>query len=265
VRRLAFALALTTALAVATWENVPVEAQAATGTIVGHIRLTGPAPANTVIRMGGDPRCSRAGGGRRVTQDVVLRSADGGLANVFVNLDGSFRAGPPPAEPVTIDQQGCVYIPRVVGARVGQTLQITNSDPTGHNVHSLSKTNVFNVSQPVKGMVHKFPLKSAEVMMRIRCDIHSWMISYVGVVSHPYFGVTATDGAFTIARVPAGRHTIRTWHELYGPLTRTVDVRAGQTALVDFAYTGKERPNTAGIRDLVIPEGGTLIADSRAR
>ncbi|MGH9255130.1 MAG: carboxypeptidase regulatory-like domain-containing protein [Vicinamibacterales bacterium] len=240
-----------------------IEAQAGTGTIVGHVRLTGLAPANPIIRMGGDPRCGRALAGKRLTQEIVVRSADGGLANTFVNLQGSFPSAPAPAQPVAIDQQGCLFVPRMVGARVGQTLQITNSDPTGHNVHSLSTRHVFNVSQPVKGMVNTFPLKSEDVVMRIRCDIHSWMIAYVGVVTHPYFAVSALDGAFTMARVPAGRHTIQTWHEQYGRLTRTVDVKAGQTATVDFAYTGNEKPSSAGLTDLVIPGDGqsvTLIA-----
>lgn len=230
-----------------------LDAQGATGTIVGHVRLTGPAPGNTVIRMGGDPRCSRAAGDRRVTQDVVLKSADGGLANVLVNLQGSFKT-PPSSQPVAIDQRGCVYVPRVVGAQVGQTLQVTNSDATGHNVHSLSeKGNAFNVSQPKQGMVNRFQLTSDELVMRIRCDFHSWMISYVAIVPHSYFSVSGIDGAFTIQRVPAGRRTIQTWHEAYGRLTTTVDVKPGQTVTVDLAYTGKEMPAAAAMQDLALP------------
>ena len=238
---------------------VPTHAQAGTGTIVGHVRLMSPAPPNPTIRMGGDPRCSRALDGRRVTQDIVLRSADGGLANTFVSLRGAFAATPVPSEPVVIDQQGCIFVPRMVGARVGQTLQVTNSDPTAHNVHSVSARHPFNVSQPVKGMVSRFPLKAEDVVMRIRCDIHSWMITHVGVVPHPYFAVSAADGAFSIARAPAGRHTIRTWHEQYGELERVVEVRAGQTATVDFAYTGKEQPTRAGVVDFVLPDDVGLV------
>jgi hypothetical protein len=89
------------------------------------------------------------------------------------------------------------------------------------------------------------------------------MVAWVGVVPHPYFAVSGNDGSFTIARVPPGRRTIQTWHEAYGRLTRIVDVKAGQTATVDFVYTGKEKPSTADVRDLVIPGDGqavTLIA-----
>ena len=244
--------------------SVAVEAQGATGTIVGHVRLTPSAPPSPIIRMGGDPRCSAAAGGKRVTQDFVVRSADGGLANTFVNLQGSFPATPVPTQPVALDQRGCIFVPRMVGVQVGQTLQVTNSDNTAHNVHSLSThSNAFNVSQPRKGMTSRFPLKSEDVVMRIKCDIHSWMVAWVGVVPHPYFAVSGGDGSFAIARVPPGRHTIQTWHEAYGRLTRTVDVKAGQTATADFVYTGKEKPSAAGVMELVIPgdvQAVTLIA-----
>jgi plastocyanin len=234
-------------------------AQAGGGTIVGHVRLMSAAPANSIIRMGADPLCSRATRGQRLTHEVVLRSADGGLANAFVDLQGKFPSTPVPTAPVTIDQKGCIFVPRVVGARVGQALRMTNSDNTAHNVHSLStRGNQFNVSQPKAGMMYTFQLKSEDVVMRIKCDIHSWMVSYVGVAAHPYFAVSAADGAFRITGVPAGKYPIRVWHERYGRLTANVEVKAGQTATVNFAYKGTERPSAAGMRDLVVP--GHLMA-----
>jgi hypothetical protein len=146
-----------------------------------------------------------------------------------------------------------MFTPRVSGARVGQGLRVTNSDATGHNVHSLSTRNEFNVSQTKTGMMNTFPLKNEDVMLRIKCDIHGWMVTYVGVVAHPYFAVSGTDGAFRITGVPAGKYPIRVWHERYGRLTANVDVKAGQTATVDFTYKGTEPPSTAGMQDLVVP------------
>jgi hypothetical protein len=220
------------------------------GTIQGTVRLTGPAPANPIIRMGADPRCSKLYAGKRLTQETVLRSADGGLANAFVYVQGTFPETPAPSEPVIINQQGCIYRPHVMGARVGQTLQIQNSDPTLHNLHSLSgRGNAFNVSQPSTGMVFKYALKNEEVMLHIKCDVHSWMHTYVGIVKSPYFAVSGETGTFRIANVPAGKYPLQTWHERYGPMMQSVDVRAGATATVDFTYTGTEKPRpTAGLR-----------------
>ena len=216
---------------------------AARGTIKGHIKLSGNLPGNSVIRMGMDPKCAEMNRGKRVVQETVAAAIDGSLANVFVRLQGTIPQTPVPKEPVVIDQRGCVYQPRVVGARVGQALQVKNSDDLLHNVHSLSaKSNTFNISEPKAGMVQQFTLKDEEVMLRIKCDVHSWMTTYVGVVTNPYFAVSNAAGTFEIANVPAGSYTIQTWHERYGPLAQMVRVRAGAATTVDFTYTGAEKP-----------------------
>lgn len=228
----------------------------ASGTLQGHIRLGGPPPGNTIIRMGVDPRCAQMNAGKRVVQETVVTSADGGLANVFVNVIGPFPQIPPPAEPVTIDQRRCIYSPRVVGARVGQTLEFRNGDETLHNVHSLSiKDNDFNVGQPLKGAVYRFQLKKEEVMLHVKCDVHRWMTTYIGVVDHPYFAVSDEGGAFTIAGVPAGNHTIQVWHERYGSKSERVTVKSGETTTVEFAYAGTEKPSAPSgfaLQDLAI-------------
>jgi hypothetical protein len=176
-------------------------------------------------------------------QQLVLQSADGGLANAFVTLKGTFPKVAVPSDPVVIRQVKCVDAPRVVGAMVGQTLRIVNGDTLAHETHSANSTkNTFKVTQPHSDMVFDYTLKSPEEMLRLACDVHRWMTAWVGVEPHPYFNVTNAAGMFTIANVPPGHHQIRVWHERYGWLTKTVDVKPGATATVDFAYTGQEHP-----------------------
>ena len=124
--------------------------------------------------------------------------------------------------------------------RVGQTLQIRNDDQLLHNVHSSSAVgNSFNVAQPIAGMVYSFTPKSEEAMVKIGCDVHRWMTAYVGVVSNPYFAVSAPDGSFEIPNVPAGKYTIEAWHEQLGTLTSAVVVKSGATAPVGLTYEVK--------------------------
>ena len=208
-----------------------------TGTIQGRIRLDGPLPGNPIIRMGVDPLCARLTEGKQLVQETVRTSPDGGLANVFVKLDGTFPETPVPDEAVVIDQVDCLFVPRVIGARVGQLVQVKNSDPLLHNLNSLTTTtNSFNVGQPVQGMVYEVRLDEEVGMLRIRCDLHRWMTEYIGVVPHPYFDVSNLTGAFTISNVPVGTHTIQTWHEEYGELSHTVTVEADGVAVSDFVY-----------------------------
>ena len=94
----------------------------------GHVHVIGPVPENDAIRMSSDPMCNKANGGQRVLDEGVEAAADGSLANVFVELVGNLPETPVPAEPVSIDQRGCVYRPRVIGIRAGQVLGRNSDD-----------------------------------------------------------------------------------------------------------------------------------------
>jgi hypothetical protein len=194
-------------------------------------------PGNSIIRMGVDPKCAQLNEGARVIQQVFAATVDGHLGNVFVRVLGSFPSTPVPKEPVVIDQRKCVYAPRVVGMRLGQTLQVRNDDQLLHNVHSSSgHENSFNVAQPIAGLVYSFTPKSEEVMVKLGCDVHRWMTAYVGVVTNPYFAVSRADGSFEIPNVPAGKYTLEAWHEQLGVITSAVLVKNGATATASLTY-----------------------------
>jgi hypothetical protein len=242
---------------------VPLFAQQG-GTVTGKVKLTGTAPRNPPVPMGADPNCLTINAGKRVLQDAVIRAADGSLANVFAMVKGSFPGAKGGGAAAVIDQRGCNYHPRIQGARVGQTLEVKNSDATLHNIHSLStKGNTFNAGQPQAGMVFKYQLKSEEVMLHVKCDVHPWMTGYVGVLNHPYYAVSNAAGTFTIPNVPPGKQTIQVWHEKYGLLSQMVDVKAGATSNVEFSYAVPVKPAAkpaatgAGLRieEITLPAG----------
>jgi plastocyanin len=211
------------------------------GTITGHVTLAGKPPGNPIIRMGVDPKCADLNAGRQVIQESARVTRDGSVANVFVRLEGSFPPAPVPSTPVVIDQRSCVYAPRVVGVRVGQKLQIRNDDDLLHNVHSSSSgSNSFDVGQPKQGAVFEFTPRAPEVMVKLGCDVHRWMIAYAAVMPHPYFAVTDASGRFSIANVPPGTYTMKTWHEQFGELTQRVRVSAGGAVAADFSYPARQ-------------------------
>ena len=141
------------------------------------------------------------------------------------------------SKPVVLDQQRCWYVPRVVGVRVGQPLEVRNSDPLLHNVRANSAVNEpFNQGQPVQGTRYSHTFATAEVMVPMKCDVHAWMRAWVGVVNHPYFAVTGTDGAFSIASLPPGTYTIEAWHEKLGTSTQSVTIAEKETKDVNFTF-----------------------------
>src|SRR5215467_9591047 len=80
---------------------------AGTGTVQGRVRVTGTTPGNPYIRMGADPMCAVATRGKRPLQEYFVRDETGGLANVFVKVDGKFPASAVPVDPVVLDQVAC--------------------------------------------------------------------------------------------------------------------------------------------------------------
>jgi hypothetical protein len=234
--------AITFVIALATVSSAQPPRAPQTGDIAGHITYSGRPPGNPIIRMGMDPKCADMNRGRQVIQAQAMVAADGSIADVFVRLEGNFPATPVPPAPVVIDQRSCVYEPRVVGMRVGQRLQVRNDDNLLHNVHSSSATNnSFNVAQPGAGMAYEFTPRTPEVMLKLGCDVHRWMVAFVGVMSHPYFAVSSATGQFRVAHVPAGSYTVKAWHEQFGERTQAVVVKPGGTAQVDFTYSASGR------------------------
>jgi hypothetical protein len=208
---------------------------ATAGTISGKVVLEGAAPQNPTIKMTSDTACGSA---ELAGESYVVDN--GGLKNVFVYIKdglGNKYIFDTPTEPVRIDQKGCHYVPHVVGLRTSQPLEIVNSDNTLHNVHGMPKDNQeFNQGQPVQGMKNDFTFKSPEVLIPLKCDVHSWMNAYVGVVDHPYFAVTGDGGKFELRGVPPGSYSIEAVHEKLGRVSLPVTLGDKESKELTFSF-----------------------------
>jgi hypothetical protein len=77
-------------------------------------------------------------------------------------------------------------------------------------------------------------------MVPVKCNIHRWMRAWVGVLSHPYFAVTGSDGTFRIANLPPGEYTIEAWHEKYGTAEQKISVAKGAAPPeITFTFKGE--------------------------
>jgi Carboxypeptidase regulatory-like domain len=229
------------------------------GTVTGKVSLNGEAPAPQKIDMSQDANCA-AKNKDPLTETVVAK--DGKLANVFIYVkEGTTADGKKiadysfdtPTTEVTLDQNGCHYVPHVIGMQPNQKLKVTNSDPTGHNIHALPKSGSgneeWNESQPGGAGPITKTFKRSEILVPVKCNQHPWMKAYVGVVKHPFYAVSKDDGTFEIKGVPAGTYTVVAWHEKFGEKTAQVKVDAKGTVTSDFAF---DSTATASL------EGGSL-------
>ena len=219
----------------------PWEPSLGTATITGIVRFAGEAPLRRKIDMSKETACEARHEEPQRERSVII-NANGTLRNAFVWVkdglgDWNF---PVPTEPASIDQRGCRYQPHVLGVQVGQPIQILNSDPVQHNIHALpKKQRGFNFAQPQQGMKSTKKFRRAEVMVKLKCDVHGWMGAYIGVVDHPYFAVSGDEGTFAIKNLPPGEYTIGAKHEKYGTQTTRVVIGDKETKELEFVLSAK--------------------------
>ena len=214
-------------------------ALATTGaTLSGKVTFEGEPPPRKEVNMDADPFCRQAQPGPAYVQSVELNS-NGTIKNAFVyikeGVTGSYAV---PTKAVILNQRGCQFSPHVFGVQVGQLLTIVNSDETYHNIHALPRNNPeFNIGQPSAGFHTTKQFTVAEVPIRLTCDLHPWMVSYAGVLPHPYSSVTNDEGNFEIKGVLPGNYVIAAWQEKYGLRTQRVTVSGEETKTVTFAFS----------------------------
>lgn len=216
---------------------------ATAGSVAGRVTLTGAAPAPEVLRVAVDQTCIGAMG-TTAASDAILVGADGAIQNAFVYIkdalgDYTFDV---PTTPVVLDQVGCRYAPRIFGVRVGQPVEMVNSDATLHNVHAMPMVNQeFNRGMPQQHSRMTQIFTAPEQMVRFKCDLHAWMNAYGGVMPHPFFAVTGADGAFSLKGIPPGKYEVAVWHEKLGNSTQQIEIGNSQAVALNFTLSAGKK------------------------
>lgn len=222
-------------VAVSVWPGVTFAASSITGTVT----FAGKAPTLRPLAMDAEPVCLKKHPGPVPSEMLALGSGNT-MGNIMVWVSKGLPAGktwPAPKTPVTLDQNGCLYKPHVMGIMVGQPYKILNSDGIPHNVHTLPKINKqFNRAMPATLKEVTTTFDKPEGLFQIKCDVHPWMTAYIGVFNHPFYSVTATDGKYTISGLDPGTYEITAWHERLGTQTASVTVAANDKKTQDFKF-----------------------------
>ena len=162
-------------------------------------------------------------------EELVVNKDNRGLANVLIWADKIKKVHSDyektAKDTVVMDNKLCQFEPRVLAVRTGQTLKVGNSDPVGHNsmITFLSNPQV-NPIIPAGGSVEFTNIKKAERFpVKVSCSIHPWMQGLLVVQDHPYMAVTDADGKFELKNLPAGKLTLKVFHEKSGFL-KTLNV-----------------------------------------
>jgi len=207
-------------------------ALAVAGAIDGRVIVAGKAPPPRKIEVTIDQYLC---GKEKEAQDLVV-SPRGDVANAVVWLENPppGAAWPAGETKTTVDQAECVFMPRVAIVPVGGTVDFLNSDRLLHNIHAQPKLNDgFNRTQP-KNRTVPITFTKAEIV-RVDCDLHSWMAAWVVVAPHPYYAVTRPDGQFHFEGLPPGSYRVHVWHEKLPATVQEIAVPANGNASMSVA------------------------------
>jgi plastocyanin len=195
--------------------------------VSGSAMLKGDKPETKPLEI--DPKasegCTKDGAAVDATNQELIVSKDGGVANVVVTVEVADAKIEAPKEEFHMDQAGCRFEPHVKVLPVGSSLVFLNSDEVSHNVHTYPKRNPAMNKTVAPGSKETQKLDKADEI-EVKCDIHPWMKSYVIVVDTPYFAVSDANGKFQLDGLPEGEHKVEYWHETLGKGKGTVKVGA---------------------------------------
>ena len=183
------------------------------GTLKGRFVFAGnPGSAKPLLVDKDTEVCSKAGM-KLVDRSLLVDPSSKGLANVVVFARKTNRVKNAVSEtPLVLDQKQCEFLLPVFAARVGQPIDVKNSDPIGHNTNIAGSS--FNQLIPAgQGTLYKAESETGMPTM-VTCNIHPWMKAYAVFRKDGYVAVSAADGSFTIADLPAGEPLeLQVWHE----------------------------------------------------
>ncbi len=207
------------------------------GTIAGTVKLVGDAPTVKELKVDKDQATC---GHESLPTEALIISGDSAIHNAVVSITNvskgkKFEGGTP-----SIDQKGCVFVPHVAMSPQGSSIELLNSDGVMHNRHSWSmKNTAFNEGVAAHGNISKtfeFP-----ETVKVTCDVHKWMTSWLIVQANPYYVLTDADGNYKLEGVPAGTYTVQAWQESLGKASQEVTVAAGEEAKADFGLEKKAK------------------------
>ncbi len=200
------------------------------GAISGFVKIQGKIPKLPILEVLKSREVCK-----NVPNESLVVGPDRGLRYAVVTLEGITRGKAVEREAVhELDNLKCRFLPHVQAASIGQFLVIKNGDPILHTAHAFFQDGQphFNIGL-FPGKVSRKPLVSQGVV-KILCEVHPWMISYVVVTEHPYHAVTDFYGEYEIRDVPPGTYRLKVWHENLGTEEKEVGVKGGEASKVDF-------------------------------
>ena len=192
------------------------------GNLTGHLTVTAPArPAPRPVASTTD-----AYGYEVPSQTVEVHTLPEQVVIYLKNIKCHYT---PPTKHLQLDQKFLQFTRRVLPVLKGTTVDFTNHDPVYHNVFTNSQLNKFDLGRKRNGEKVSVKMTRSEVPVKVYCEIHSKMKSYILVLDNPFFTTVGPGQTYEIKGIPPGTYTLVAWHDYWAPVEQKVKIKKGKT------------------------------------
>ena len=111
-----------------------------------------------------------------------------------------------------VEQRDRQFAPHVLAIPPGSTVAFPNFDGIYHDVFSISPTKKFDVGLYKDGDTRDVKFEKSG-LVRLGCNIHAKMSSYIVVVDAPHYVVVDGSKEFNFRSLAPGKYKVRAWSE----------------------------------------------------
>lgn len=159
------------------------------------------------------------------TMTVDGKPLDGLGTVMLFPADGSGKKRKPKQR--VVEQRDKQFLPRVLAVPPGSTVAFPNFDGIFHNVFSISPTKKFDVGLYKDGDTREVKFEKSGIV-RLGCNIHAKMASYILVVDAPHYVVVEGGKEFNFRSLKPGKYKVRAWSEKSaGPAESEITINPG--------------------------------------
>ena len=111
-----------------------------------------------------------------------------------------------------VEQRDKTFLPHLLAVQPGSTVAFPNFDGIYHNVFSISQTKKFDIGLYKDGDTRELKFDKPG-LVRLGCNIHAKMASFIFVVDAPAYVVVEGDKEFNFRSLAPGKYKVKAWSE----------------------------------------------------
>nr|HEX4316449.1 hypothetical protein [Kofleriaceae bacterium] len=186
-----------------------------------------------------DPNQAKQPGSLKGTITVDGKPLDGvGLVMLYPE-SGKYSKRTPKYR--VVEQRNKTFLPHLLAVPPGSTVAFPNYDNVYHNVFSTSPTQPFDVGLYKDGQSREMKFDRTG-LVRLGCNIHAKMASYIFVIDAPAYVPVEGSKEFDFKSLAPGKYKAKVWSEkTQDPAEQEITIKTGENTIT-FDVKGDAKP-----------------------